>query len=178
MDLSESQALKNVSSGMMIDKTFTFHHIFYKKNLMFDMNWQSGSESDTFLPLPASASTKICLFHIPGLSSKVRYEVCSKSIRLFFLSPTVFKQITCTKCGRPHIHSWVIVKSFKLIDETLLFLQSVFRSHVIRAWRFFAFRKILLFRCSRVIASSFFKSLVILKLKLSKRSSRCWVMWH
>ena len=104
MDLSESQALKNVSSGMMIDKTFTFHHIFYKKILMFDMNWQSGSESDTFLPLPASASIKICLFHIPGLSSKVRYEVCSKSIRLFFLQQCSSKSLAQSVGAHTYIH--------------------------------------------------------------------------
>ena len=39
-DLSEAQALKNVSLQMMIDKTFTFRRIFYKKlhrNQSFDV---------------------------------------------------------------------------------------------------------------------------------------------
>ena len=63
------------------------------------------------------------------------------------------------------------------MGEALLFLQSVFQDGTMRAWRFFIFRKILLFWCNRVIASSFFKSLAILKLKQSERSSRCLMMW-
>ena len=75
-ELSEPQAFKNVSLQMMVDKTSTFCHIFYKKlhhNQIFDVryDWQSGNVSDTLLPLPASAFTKICRFHrfqlhIPG----------------------------------------------------------------------------------------------------------------
>ena len=49
---------------MMIDKTFTFRRLFYKKLhyiqvFDFDMNGQSGS--GTLLQLPASASTSLLL---------------------------------------------------------------------------------------------------------------------
>ena len=56
----------------------------------------------------------------------------------------MLRQITGTKRWRADIDSCAIVKSFRPIDKAILFLQSVYRDHVMLAWRFFSFGKILL----------------------------------
>ena len=68
-DLSEPQAFKIFSLHVMVYRTATFRQIFYKKLnqiQVFDLDISGQSGSDTFLPLPASAFTKNCRFHIPG----------------------------------------------------------------------------------------------------------------
>ena len=66
-DLSEPQALKNVSWQMMINKHLVFVLYFTKycttsKFLVFDMNAQSGG--GTLLSLPTFSYTKICCFQL------------------------------------------------------------------------------------------------------------------
>ena len=66
LDLSEPQAFKNVPLQMMVNIISTFRRIFHK-NLhhiqVFDVRYKWKNGNGTFLPLPASASTKICRFH-------------------------------------------------------------------------------------------------------------------
>ena len=48
------------------------------------------------------------------------YEVCSKSIRPFSLSPIRYEQTARAKCGCTHTHSRVIVKRFRPICHSYL----------------------------------------------------------
>ena len=65
-DIRKPKAFKNVSLQMMIDQTFTFRRMLFKKLhhiqvLTFDVNVQSGRGSGTLLPLSASASASTSL---------------------------------------------------------------------------------------------------------------------
>ena len=92
-DLSETQAFKNLSLQMMIDRTFTFRNKFHKqlytfKFWTFDMNSQSGS--GTLLPLPASASTKSCRFHASA----------SKFLVIYYTFLSNYARIIPRLCGK------------------------------------------------------------------------------
>jgi len=58
-----------------------------------------------------------------------------------FFSPTAFNQITRAKRGSKYIHSCIIVKSFKPIHQTILFLQCIHCSHIVHARRFYDLTK-------------------------------------
>ena len=53
------------------------------------------------------------------------YEVCSKSIRPFSLSPIRYEQTARAKHGCTHTHSRVIVKRFRPIRHSYLSVKSI-----------------------------------------------------
>ena len=70
----------------------------------------------------ATRSHKQCFLYqiIMGDEKWCLYEVCSKSIRPFSLSPIRYEQTACAKCGCTHTHSRLIVKRFRPIRHSYL----------------------------------------------------------
>jgi len=76
-----------------------------------------------------------------GNIKKIITQGLFKKVSDFFLSLSAFNQITRAKRGCKHIHSCIIMKSFKPIHQAIFFLQCIHCSHIVHARRFFDLTK-------------------------------------
>ena len=81
------------------------------------------NKTSNFYVMPYKHSICLLKFKMLGTAKTIVlliYEVCSKSIRPFSLSPIRYEQTARAKRGCTHTHSRVIVKRFRPIRHSYL----------------------------------------------------------